>query len=271
MKIAKHKILWALMLTVILCLGFFVVEASEIFSSADTMETHGWSVSAYGREAKTQPVVRLTGTNAIQVPVTGGSATVFSNENADLKMDQRVSEVVAAFDFHPHDGLTYRARIGQIQDFDLEFSSGSQTNKLESTKSGMVWGLGVGGGIAPGSIVSTAISWQLQFTQRLVDLDRLQGGPVVYASDERFRQDEFQGSVNFSRRWKMWEPYAGLKIMRVTSRLQDNATKERVSGSKNGVSPFVGLQVGVAEKESLVIEGSFVDEKSLTAGIKLQF
>lgn len=186
-------------------------------------------------------------------------------------MEQSASEIMAAATFRPKEGLTYKLKVGQVRDFDLEFSSGSQTNKLEATKEGFVWGLGVGGGIAPGSIVSTAISWELSFTQRLVSLDRLQGGTVVYATDERLRQEEYQASVNFSRRWKSLEPFAGLKVIRIASRLQDNLTKERVSGNKDGFSPFVGLQWAIAERESLVVEGSFVDEKALTAGLKVQF
>lgn len=261
----------ALVLGAIFCSGVFVVQASEVLSSADVLEAGSWAVSVYGQGSETKPQVKMSGIDAVSVPVSGGMSAVSSNENAEIKMEQTVSQVLAAFEFRPSEGLKYRFKVGQVREFDLEFSSGSQTNKLQASNSGYVWGVGLGGRIAPGSIVSTAISWDLGYTQTDVSADRFEGGPVVYAVNEQWRQEEYQGSLDFSRRWKAWEPFAGIKLTHVVNRLMDGSTKRTIGGTNDGISPFIGLQWMVADKESLVVEGSFLDEKSLTAGFKVQF
>jgi len=44
-----------------------------------------------------------------------------------------------------------------------------------------------------------------------------------------------------------------------------------VSGNANGISPLVGLRWEMFDKEFLQVEGAFVDEKSVTAGLVVQF
>lgn len=261
----------ALVLGAILCSGVFVVQASEVFSSADMMEAGSKAVSVYGQQSETKPVLKLSGVSAIQVPTTSGNATIFGTTNAEIEMEQTVSQVLAAFEFRPREGLTYRFKAGQVREFDLEFSSGSQINKLQASNGGYVWGVGFSGRIAPGSMVSTAISWQLGYTQTNVNIDRFQGGPAVYAVDQEWRQEEVQGSLNFSRRWKMVEPYAGLKLARVMNRLRDESTKASIRGTNDTVAPLIGFQWWVTDRESLMVEASFIDEESLTAGFKMQF
>ncbi len=253
---------------------FFLIsktQASEVFSSADSMEAKSWSFSAFGSTSRLEPKVKVTNNGSVQVPTSGGSTSVFGTTNAEIKMEQESEQVVGLFEFQPHDGLKYRFKIGQVREFNLEFSSGSQTNKLETTGSGFVWGVGIGGSLAPSSIVSLGIRWDVAYAQTNVNLDRLQGGPAAYAVDQDFRQEEIQGSLTLSRRWKMVEPYGGVKVFHLMNRLVDNGTKEKIKGTNDEVSPFVGLQWMVAEKDSLVIEGSFVGEKSLSAGFKAQF
>src|SRR4051812_2333850 len=114
MKKTVHKIFRASFPVVILCAGFFVCEASEVFSTTDSMGNRSWALSVYGLETKTKPVIRISGGGSVPVPVSGGNSTIFSNENADLKMEQQSSEVVAAADFHPGEGLTYRFKVGQV-------------------------------------------------------------------------------------------------------------------------------------------------------------
>ena len=266
------KLLRALVLGAIFCSGVFVVQASEIFSSAEMLEAGSGAVSVFGQVIETKPVVELSGVSAISVPLSGGgSSTIFSSSEAELEMEQRLSQVVASFEIRPREGLRYKFKAGQVREFDLEFSSGSQTNKLQSSNDGYVWGVGLAGRIAPGSMVSTAICWEVAYTQTNIDIDRFEGGPVVLPIDQNWRQEEVQGSMNFSRRWKMLEPFAGLKLARVMNRLKDKGSKAIVRGSNETIAPFVGLAWAVTDKESLVVEVSFVDEESITAGFKVQF
>ena len=86
-----------------------------------------------------------------------------------------------------------------------------------------------------------------------------------------YQEEEIQGALNFSRRWKTFEPYAGLKILRTIATMVDQSTKGKIKGSNDGVSPFVGIQWDLADRESIVLEGSFADEESFSASMKVQF
>lgn len=251
---------------------FAKADAAEWFGAANTLDEKSWSLGAYYETSETEPVVKISGVNSIQVPLSGGgSSTIFAGTGAEVEMEQKTAANVAIFKFRPRSGLQYSVRAGQVRSFELEFSSGSQTNKLESTKDGFLWGIGLGRYIAVGSMVSTAISWDLNYTQTRAHLDRLQGGTNVFPVSERLEQEEFQAAVNFSKRWKRIEPYAGVKVNTVKTTLKDPGTKAEVSGRTEGVSPFVGLEVALAEHEFLTVEASFVDQKSVAAGINIQF
>ncbi len=119
--------------------------------------------------------------------------------------------------------------------------------------------------------MSVRISWQLEYTQSTVDFDRFQSPGIVTSSNVRYREEEYQGAVNFSHRWKTLEPYAGLKILKTVSKMTDRATKSKIRGETEGISPFFGVQWAMGQREALTIEGSFVDEKSLSAAVKVQF
>jgi hypothetical protein len=261
---------------VIFLMGGFFVSGSlsystEIFGNADSYGNGAWSVAVLGRTSNIKPTVKISGTDAIQIPTTGGSNTIFSESNANIKMEQSGDEMVAALSFQPRDGFSYLAKIGQIQNFDLEFSSGSLSNEFKALKNGFLWGVGIGKLIAPGSLVSAAISINLSYTERTISLDRFESGGVVSAANHRFEQDEFQGVVNISRRWKKVEPYGGLKVMHFSTHLIDDSTKGKVSGRTDGISPFLGIQWEVFDRENFIVEGSLGVEKSIDAGFKMQF
>ena len=247
------------------------LSAVEIMSSADVMEGGKWSVSVYGRSVKIEPVLKVSDSSAVQIPLTSGSATISSSSNAEIDFDQEFEEVVAAIKFRPKNGLTYRLKVGQVRSFDIEFSSGGHSNKFEATRDGLVWGLGAEWSVYPGSIVSPAVTLDAGWTQRVVSLDRFESPGVVAVTDDKFQQDEVQLALNISKRWNKFEPFAGIKLNRVVSRLQDNGTKQSLQGTQDGVAPFVGLQLEIFESESIIIEASFVDEASISAGINLKF
>lgn len=246
--------------------------ATPLLNPADAIPSKGWFFRVSGQSVEKEPVIEITGVNAVQVPLSGGgSSTIFSGSNSEIEMETESESVLATFGFNPGEVLQYQFRVGQIRRYELEFSSGAHTNKLDALDDGFVWGLGLGGRINPGSIVSVGISWQLDFTQSTVDLDRFQSPGVLTDSRVRFQEEEYQGSVNFSHRWKTLEPYAGLKIIKTVAKMTDTSTKSKVRGETEGISPFVGLQWAIAQNEAFAIESSFVDEKSLSAAFKIQF
>ncbi|MCB4756816.1 MAG: hypothetical protein LHV69_07290 [Elusimicrobia bacterium] len=259
---------------VTVCAGVFAsgrIFGSELLSSADVMESKSWALSFYGTRNRAEPVVRNSNVDAIQVPVSGGSETIFSDANTDVEMESDYSAAVAAVTLRPHDGFHYRFKAGQIRDYELEYSSGNVTNRLRSQSSGLLWGVGVRWNFQPQTIVSAGMAIDLSYTQTLANLDRFESGGTVERADIRFEQDEFQGALNVSRRWKTWEPYGGVKVAWVSSQMKDGQTQERIKGTDQRLSPFLGLRWEAFPGESVVVEGSFYDEESLSAGMTIKF
>lgn len=248
-----------------------LISASELMSSADLLDAGSWSLNVYGKSVKEKPVVETSGTEAIQVPTQSGNTTIFSDANAEIEMDSEHKALVAALTFRPHDGLHYRAKIGQVRDYKLEFASGSQTNALRAESDGLLWGFGLRWNASQDTLVSAAVAIDISYTQTLINFDRFQAGSTVSSISQRFEQEEFQLGVNISRRWKKVEPYGGLKIRRLVSRLKDKNTKEQIRGETDEFNPFVGLAWLIFDKEKLMIEASFLDEQSITAGFQMNF
>src|SRR5438874_2667304 len=112
-----------LMLAIASGLGIFSrAQAAPWFGSANILDEKSWSVGGYYDSSKTKPKVKVGGVSAIQVPVSGGSSTIFSNSNADVEMEQRTASDVAVIKCRPRGGLQYEARLGQVRSFELEFS-----------------------------------------------------------------------------------------------------------------------------------------------------
>lgn len=235
------------------------------------MEAGKWSLTVTGRSVEMEPTLRISNSAAVQVPTTGGPTSIFSSSNADVKLTQDFNSALATIRFRPHDGLTYRFKGGTISDFSLDFSSGSQTNTLDSTGNGLVMGFGASWNTMPGTMVSPAITIDVGVTQTRVDLDRFKAPGVVASVDDRFVQSEVGGSVNVSKRFKFFEPYGGLKIMYVVTQLTDGVSKEQQTGYDNFVSPFVGLSTDIFPGENVFVEGSFLDEKAVNFGMRFIF
>lgn len=245
--------------------------ASELQSTADVLESGHWQLSLYERQAKEKPVVKISGTSEIQVPTSGGASTIFSQENAKVTLESEMSATVAMVTFRPFDGMHYRVKFGQVDRFKLDFSSGSWTNSLESLGGGIVWGAGVRWNIQPVTIVTTGIAIDLSYTNSTVELDKFSSVGTISSTHKRFESQEFQGALNVSRRWKPFEPYGGLKVSWLTTRLVDLETKGKVGGTDEKWSPFVGLKWEVFPHENVLVEASFVDEKSISAGMNVRF
>jgi hypothetical protein len=253
--------------------GMQTARANEIMSSADILESGRWSLSVYGRHEKFEPTIELSGSSGIQVPTpgSGGTQTLFPNTNADIEMEAEYNESALALTIRPHEGLHYRVILGVVRDFQVEFASGSYVNELESTSNGFLYGGGIRWNVSPGTMVSPAIAFDLSYIRQQVNLDRFNSNGTISAATQRFEQDEFQGAINVSKRWKNVEPFGGIKIIHNVSRLRDKTTKEKVRGSTDGWSPFIGLNWEIFPKDSLVIEASFADEESISAGFNITF
>lgn len=255
-----------------LTIPFYTSQAGELASTADSFEAGSWRVSVYGQHVKSEPVVESAGGSGIEIPLAGGgSTTIFSSANTEIEMEAEYNAVVAAMTVRPRNGLHYRFKIGQVRDYELTFASQTVDNQFRAETDGIVWGVGARANLTQGTIVSFAFALDFSYSQLIVDFDRFQSGATVSAADHRLEQDEFQTALNISKRFQAFEPYGGVKIGRTITKLKDRATKERSRGGKDFVSPFVGLSWEMFSNEYLIVEGSFVDEKSVSAGLNVQF
>lgn len=252
--------------------GALKASASPLLNSADVYEAKSWSLGAYGSTNESKPRVDVEANTSIQIPVSGGgSTTIFSKSDAEIQMTQTHNDAILVFTGRPNDGLHYSVKVGQVRDYKLEFSSGSETNSLSAQRDGFLWGIGARWNLTQSTLVSAAFAIDFSYTQLRAKTDRFQGGGTVTSSNIEAQQDEMQVALNASKRWKQIEPFGGLKVTRWATQLKDFGTHERIRGVFTGVSPFVGLKWNFFEGESLVVEASFVDEKTVSAGLNLKF
>ncbi len=228
-----------------------IANAIELLSPASSMDGKSWGVSAYGRHEKTEPNIKIGAT--------------------DLEFDAKNDVGGLMLTVRPGDYLHYRFLYGVVSNYELQVDSGGFVNRHESHSDGYQYGFGARWNAMPQTSVSVGIALDLTYLHKKVDFDRLSSNGVVSPLDERLKQDEFQGAVNFSKRWKQLEPYGGLKLNYVQTEIFDRATLTRSHGNSDDWSPFVGLKWEFFPKESLIVEGSFADEESFSAGVNIQF
>lgn len=110
----------------------------------------------------------------------------------------------------------------------------------------------------PGLAVDGSLGWQRYFGDDRLDLLQLQ---LALQASHRF---ELDGG------WKL-EPYGGVKYLRTRASLTDVGSRSRVSGRKDTVTPFAGLNIPVFEGDSLFAEASFIDGIQVAAGYAVRF
>lgn len=228
-----------------------LVGASELISSADIMESKSWSITAYGKTEESEPRIK--------------------NGSTELDFEAEHEATGVMLTMRPGDGMHYRMMYGVLRDYTLEVGSGAFVNKHEAQSDGRQYGFGVRLNGTPVTAVSLGVALDLSYVRQTVDFERLTSNGAGSALDERFEQDEFQAAVNISKKWQKIEPYGGVKTSYVETRILDRARQSSLYGNKVEWSPFVGLKWEFFQKESLIVEASFADEKAVSAGMNIQF
>jgi hypothetical protein len=112
----------------------------------------------------------------------------------------------------------------------------------------------------------------LGYTRSQYKMGRLKsGGDSPVSIDQQFTMEEWQFATTASKRLGKFEPYGGLKIFRQTAILQDNTTAEKVRGTRDGWSPYLGARFEFFPREMLVVEVYGVDEVGFAVGLALGF
>ena len=95
---------------------------------------------------------------------------------------------------------------------------------------------------------------------------RVPGAPPA-AVDQDFSLVEWQVSLQAGNRFGRWEPSAGVRVFRQFSTLHDGSSGERVSGRRDGVSPFAGLRFSLLPGESIIIEVAALNHRLKELGL----
>lgn len=241
--------------------------------SPHTMEGGKLGVAVYGVHAEHDDLeFRLRGADLIQVPLQGGgTAQFFANGNTDLQFEGEGDAAMLQLVWRPANGLHYGLRFG-TGDYEVRVPSGSVENVLENASPGTLWGAEVGWTLLSDTPVTPAVGLSLGYNRADYAMRRLRSsGLAPVPVDQRFSLETWQVGVSASNRWKWIEPYAGLRLFRQAAALRDNATAERVRGTRDGFSPYGGLKIEFFPREALVIEVAGVDETLLSAGLAVGF
>lgn len=245
--------------------GYSLFGAPLIFTADEAAIERGAFVALY-EQSEIEPAVHIGGGAAVEVP----TGSVFSQANADVTFERSASLVGLKFVGRP-EKLRYSLFIAQVRRFEIEFASGSATNRFDSTDNGFAFGAGIGGSFVPSSIASVGIGWDLQFRQTRVEFERFASVAGVAVASQELIEDEVQAAVTASRRFGVLSPYLGLKISRWITRLEDKATGDNLRGTVDGASVVAGLEYAPLMGEAGFIEASFFDEESVTVGWGFRF
>jgi len=248
-RLARAKNRWFFVLAIVV--SGQQLHAIELMSSAEIMESRSWGITAYGKTEESEPTVK--------------------NGSTELEFEAEHEAAGVILTARPGDGLHYRLMYGVLRNYELEVGSSTFVNKHESQSNGRQYGVGARWNVLPVTAVSLGVAFDFAYVRHDVDFEKLTSNGVTSALDERFEQDEFQAAVNISKKWKQFEPYGGLKTSYVETRILDRTTQSKLYGNDVDWSPFVGLKWDFFQKESLLVEASFADEESVSAGLNIQF
>ncbi len=207
---------------------------------------------------------------AVSVPVTGGSSALLSQSNAEINFTQK-GELTGVRAVYRPNQLRYSVFLGQLRDFEVEFASGSATNRFDVSDGGFVYGIGLSGSFLPSSIASVGIAWDVQFRQSRVQFERFVSAAGTVPSSQDLVEDEIQGAVVASKHFWEISPYLGIKVARRITRLEDGATGEKLRGHNDGASAVAGIEWSPIPGEVGFLEASFFDEESFAAGWGFRF
>ncbi|MEK7745013.1 MAG: hypothetical protein AAB578_11575 [Elusimicrobiota bacterium] len=220
----------------------------------------------------------VTGSGVCTGPSTITVVSFPCGSTGETKAEGSGGAVLLKLIFQPHEGFQYYLSAG-AGDYSLRVASVSVVNSLTGDRPGFLYGAGARAVLvpdtlsAPGFALDASLSWQRYY------FNELQPGRTAAQTqiDQRLDLMQTQVAVETGHLFKPlgWsvgvEPYGGVKWVRSQAWLKDLAGGGRVGGMKDAVTPFLGVELPIYEKEGLFAEASFLGGIQYAAGLNIRF
>jgi len=209
------------------------------------------------------------------------NSTITTNSSTELESEGSGDGVMAKLTYQPFEsGLQYYM-LGGISNYDLKVPSGTFSNSFATDNPGYVLGGGIKYTLVPYTIVTPAVSMDISATHSRYDLTKFHSGDGKTQGNTKqlLTVFEIQGALTISKKFMFnlgdnrasIDPYLGVKVMRIRTGLDDLSNGLHYSGTTTNIAPFLGFKFKPFPYEGLIIEGSFLNETSVSVGLTLGF
>jgi hypothetical protein len=197
--------------------------------------------------------------------------TLFVNMVNDIEAPGQGDMYGAKCFISSNEGMTYWIKAGAGK-YEIEFPSTSVKNRLNSENNGIIVGVGVRKNIIPYTVVTPAVALDLGIDYHNYHLNKLHIGDGDYlVVSDKLEFTKIQFAMIVSKKYRKFEPYAALGVVRTYSAITNNDTLKKAAGIKDNAVVYAGLKMPVSEVESIVIEGNFVSNTNISIGWNIEF
>jgi hypothetical protein len=262
-KLLAFSFIGFLITTVLCSLSF----AQEILIPARQIEKGKGSLILYFSTLQDKLNLHLENQSQVQV----GGLTYASTASNDFESLGKSQGVGVKFVINPADGLYYWLKLGSGS-YGLEIPSQTVKNTYSTQDNGITAGFGIRKRLLADTIVTPAFALDFGFDYSLYNLAVLkpEGGALTGVSD-KLELTQFQAAAVISKKYSKFEPYGGIKVLRNYVSLTDRLSLDKIYGYKDNAGIYLGVKASLYESESLVIEGNFFGEESVTIAWNVEF
>lgn len=251
----------------------------ELMTPATQMSPEKIHIETYYRRmAKQDLIVTIGGNSTVNVK----SARVTTHSTADLEAEGRGNGAMAKITVQPFEEPRIQFYVlGGMSSYELQLPSGSFSNSYKTDNNGYTMGGGIRYTLVPYTMVTPAVSLDLSATHSRYCLSRFESGDGKIAEPTGLLMIAFEIQAaltvskkfvfDFNKNKASFDPYVGVKMIRTRLNLDELSTGAHYSGTKTGTAPFIGFRLNPIQRVGLIVEGSFINELSASAGLTFNF
>ena len=155
--------------------------------------------------------------------------------------------------------------------YTLDAASSTLTNHLSGERVGWELGAGLKALIEPETPVTPAVSVTASAGRSSTDLNALEQAGQMTSVSQRLTLDRYELALTGSKRFGRLEPYGGVALFRIRSKLKDLDAGSRNGGDVDGTRVVIGLKVAVFSKEAVEVEARLGGGTVIGAGWEVRF